>query len=418
MAEEQGEKPLEFNPSNLTVFRSKPSNPSNILNGTKKGVANLTYGIVGALGLILVMPFAGAKSGYESYGIVGAVGGTFAGALGGVVGAVGALLTGLCSFLYYTSLGLIRTPTALLALMQGKQWDKDAEEWVDYDMAVESDILFSITEETFIEHIKEKKTATDLYSPSRKQAEANRDGSAAEGTRPVRKKIVQDRTFYDTLGVEPEATASEIKKAYYLLAKRNHPDRNPGNAEAKANFQRISQAYEVLGDENLRLAYDTRGKSAVEGQTGIEASMLYTLIFGSENFETIIGELQLATQIKLMTEPTKPTEVLRFRQRVRELKCAVVLAARLDAFMEGDEQVRHGANAWRPESSTCILLIRPWSCGWVLSACAVCAMRCVLCPAVYLLTSLSYLYHRCSARRRRTRRRSCPRAPWVARCWA
>jgi hypothetical protein len=333
----------EFNPNNVSLF--KQSNPSNILNGTKKGVGNLTYGIIGALGAILVMPFAGAKSGYESYGVVGAFGGTLVGVLGGVVGAVGSLLTGLFSFLYFTSLGLIRTPAAVVGLAQGKQWDKDAEEWVDYDMAAESEVLFSLTDETFVEHVKEKKTARALYSTTRRQSVSTTpggssgDGAGTDSTKRVKKNVL-DRTFYDVLGVEPEATSSEIKKAYYVLAKKNHPDRNPDNAEAKAAFQRIAHAYEVLGDETLRATYDSRGKAAVEGSTGLDAAMLYTMIFGSENFETIVGELHIATQIKLMLEPTKPTEILRFRQRLRELKCAVVLAAKLDAFMEGDEQVR------------------------------------------------------------------------------
>lgn len=338
----------EFNPSNVSLF--KQSNPSNILNGTKKGVGNLAYGIIGALGVILIAPFAGARSGYESYGYTGAFGGTLVGTIGGVIGAVGVLLSSLYSFLYFTTLGLIRTPTALYSLSLGKQWDKDAEEWIDYDMSVESELLLGITEEAFIEHIQSKKSVTEIYSPSHKLAQNNnqqQDQNTNSTTqdnnnKPIKKKNVQDRAFYDILGVEPEATPSDIKKAYYIQAKKNHPDRNPNNNEAKATFQKISQAYEVLGDENLRLAYDTRGKAAVEGNMGMEASTMYTMIFGSENFETLIGELQIATQVKLMTETTKPTEVLRFRQRIRELKCAMILATKLDAYLEGDEQVRDG----------------------------------------------------------------------------
>lgn len=325
----------EFNPSNLSLFRQ--SNPSNILNGSKKGFGNLTYGLIGALVLILTGPIAGAQSGYSSYGYVGAFGGSILGLIGGAVGAIGALLTSLYSCLYFTTVGLIRTPWAAYSLALGKEWDKDAEEWIDYDMSVESDTLLGINEEAFVEHVNEKKSAKQIYSQKR----TSHTGSTAEGDAPraVKKKNVLDRGFYDILGVEPEATASEIKKAYYIEAKKNHPDRNPDNAEAKANFQKISQAYEVLGDEALRLTYDTRGKAAVEGNTGMEAGTMYTMIFGSENFETIIGELQIATQVKLVTEATKPTEVLRFRQRLRELKLAIILAGKLDAFVDGDEQV-------------------------------------------------------------------------------
>lgn len=259
------------------------------------------------------------------------------GLIGGSLGAIGVLLSSLYSCLYFTTVGLIRTPRAAYSLALGKEWDKDAEEWIDYDMSVESDTLLAVNEEAFVEHVNTKKSAREIYSPKH----CSQVSTAADGDAPrvVKKKNVQDRAFYDILGVEPEATAAEIKKAYYIEARKNHPDRNPDNAEAKANFQKISQAYEVLGDETLRLTYDTRGKSAVEGNTGMEAGTMYTMIFGSENFETIIGELQIATQIKLVTEATKPIEVLRFRQRLRELKLAIILSTKLDGFTAGDEQV-------------------------------------------------------------------------------
>jgi hypothetical protein len=252
------------------------------------------------------------------------------------------LLASLYSCMYFLGLGLVRTPYAMYHISMGQQWDKDAEEWINYDMSVESDILLGISEEKFIAHQKENKEVKKLYSVAEKEkqrAEQGNDGTEGENAKPVPKKNLLDRSFYDALGVEPEATAAEIKRAYYVEARKNHPDRNPDNAEAKANFQKISQAYEVLGDENARYKYDTRGRAAVEGNTGLEPSMLYTLLFGSENFETIIGELYIVTQIKLMTEPTKPVEILRLRQRTRELKLAVMLANKLDGLEEGNEQV-------------------------------------------------------------------------------
>ena len=96
----------------------------------------------------------------------------------------------------------------------------------------------------------------------------------------------------------------------------------------------------MLGDDALRLTYDSKGQSAVENNIPMDAGMLYMLIFGSEDFEPIIGELYFATQIKLMTETTKPvSDVLRFRQRVRELRCAVTLAYRIDGLVDGDEPI-------------------------------------------------------------------------------
>ena len=54
--------------------------------------------------------------------------------------------------------------------------------------------------------------------------------------------------FYKTLGVDKNANAQEIKKAYRKLALQYHPDRNPGNKEAEEKFKQISSAYEVLSN--------------------------------------------------------------------------------------------------------------------------------------------------------------------------
>ncbi len=62
--------------------------------------------------------------------------------------------------------------------------------------------------------------------------------------------------YYKTLGVDRKATAQEIKKAYRKLAREHHPDRNPGNKDAESRFKEVSEAYDVLGDEEKRAQYD------------------------------------------------------------------------------------------------------------------------------------------------------------------
>lgn len=69
------------------------------------------------------------------------------------------------------------------------------------------------------------------------------------------------KDYYQTLGVDKNATQSEIKSAYRKLAKKYHPDLNNGNETAQEKFKDINEAYEVLGDEEKRKKYDTFGSS-------------------------------------------------------------------------------------------------------------------------------------------------------------
>ena len=67
---------------------------------------------------------------------------------------------------------------------------------------------------------------------------------------------VFSKNYYSVLAVSTNASQAEIKKAYYLLAKKHHPDRNPNDEKAEKLFQSVAEAYEVLGDEFKRKEYD------------------------------------------------------------------------------------------------------------------------------------------------------------------
>jgi len=73
------------------------------------------------------------------------------------------------------------------------------------------------------------------------------------------------RDYYEILGVEKDADADDIKRAYRRLAMKHHPDRNPGDAEAEAAFKEAAEAYEVLSDEQKRAQYDRFGHEGVRG---------------------------------------------------------------------------------------------------------------------------------------------------------
>lgn len=78
----------------------------------------------------------------------------------------------------------------------------------------------------------------------------------------------QKRDYYEVLGVAKNAGDAEIKKAYRVLAKKYHPDMNPGDKEAEKKFKEASEAYAILSDPDKRRQYDQFGHAAFEGGGG------------------------------------------------------------------------------------------------------------------------------------------------------
>src|SRR5262245_28108246 len=95
--------------------------------------------------------------------------------------------------------------------------------------------------------------------------------------------------YYATLGVAREAGSEDLKKAYRKLAMQYHPDRNPGDKQAEARFKEISEAYDVLKDDQKRAAYDRYGHAAFEqgGPGGFDFSASGGL---GDIFDQMFGE--------------------------------------------------------------------------------------------------------------------------------
>ena len=80
--------------------------------------------------------------------------------------------------------------------------------------------------------------------------------------------MADKRDYYEVLGVDKNADEATIKKAYRGLAKKYHPDMNPGNAEAEAKFKEVNEAYDVLSDSEKKAKYDQFGHAAFDSTAG------------------------------------------------------------------------------------------------------------------------------------------------------
>ncbi len=96
--------------------------------------------------------------------------------------------------------------------------------------------------------------------------------------------------YYETLGVDRSASADDLKRAYRKLAMKFHPDRNPDNPDAERRFKEVSEAYEVLKDDQRRAAYDQFGHAAfAQGAGGRAGGFDFTSSF-ADVFDDLFGE--------------------------------------------------------------------------------------------------------------------------------
>ncbi|KAF8562005.1 hypothetical protein P879_09449 [Paragonimus westermani] len=90
--------------------------------------------------------------------------------------------------------------------------------------------------------------------------------------RSIHSTFSHKKDYYKILGVDRSASQADIKKAYYELAKKYHPDVNKNDKNAAQKFQEVSEAYEILGDDNKRKQYNAFGSSASSGQGNFSGS--------------------------------------------------------------------------------------------------------------------------------------------------
>ena len=99
------------------------------------------------------------------------------------------------------------------------------------------------------------------------------------------------RDYYEVLGVDRNADDAALKKAYRALAKKYHPDMNPGDKEAEKKFKEASEAYAVLSDAEKRRQYDQFGHAAFEGGAGGAGGGFGGFDFNGADFGDIFGDI-------------------------------------------------------------------------------------------------------------------------------
>eukprot|EP00250_Pteridium_aquilinum_P023326 c26661_g1_i1 orf=441-1409(-) len=151
--------------------------------------------------------------------------------------------------------------------------------------------------------------------------------------------------YYEVLEVNSSASTAEIKKAYFLKARRVHPDKNPNDPEAASKFQVLAEAYQVLSDPIQREAYDKYGKAGVSKDCMMDPAMVFGMVFGSDLFENYIGQLVMASLISIEVQDGEVPvdnkwiqEKLEATQRSREDDLVEKLKNRLSLYIQGDKE--------------------------------------------------------------------------------
>jgi curved DNA-binding protein CbpA len=195
----------------------------------------------------------------------------------------------------------------------------------------------------------------NLESP-KGEGEKPKDGdatpSAADAEAEAQKKeneahgiVGDDVDYYKLLGIEKTATPSEIKKAYYKAAKDCHPDKTD-DPRAEEMFKLVSEAYNILMDEEKRKIYDKHGRKAVMemGSGNMDPTMMIRMMFGGDVFEDLIGELSLIHMMSMDEEmgKAKTEEELMLMVEIKELeKVAHIeknILAKISAYLEGEDK--------------------------------------------------------------------------------
>jgi len=253
--------------------------------GLSSGIKSVAKGTVAGVASLVAQPMVGAKQ--------GGVGGFFAGLAAGVASCVALPATGVCVGAYQVGRGVCNSVEAIDSASKGMVWDEKKREWYHYKL--DDDM-----EEVVILEAERKRKSEQTSSNSTSGPE----------------RAVKDRTYYNLMGVSTNASQAEIKKAYYVKARKCHPDKNPGDPTAANRFQELGHAYQVLANDQSRAAYDRDGLSINDDKnqklhmSDIDPYIFFAVMFGADSVKPYIGELWIANKAEMFLKDSKIAQEL------------------------------------------------------------------------------------------------------------
>lgn len=156
--------------------------------------------------------------------------------------------------------------------------------------------------------------------------------------------MAEKRDYYEVLGVSKTATDDELKKAYRQLAKKYHPDTNPGDKTAEAKFKEASEAYAVLSDPEKRRQYDQFGHSAFEGGAGGAGGFDFSNFDMGDIFGDIFGDLFGSRSRRTSNGPMQGAN-LRTSVRITFEEAVFGTEKELDLNLKDECSACHGSGA-------------------------------------------------------------------------
>ncbi|UKJ90221.2 molecular chaperone DnaJ [Theileria orientalis] len=301
---------VSSNPVISGLFSTR--NPRDITSAVGSGIKSITKGVVIGTTSLVLCPVVGVTN--------DGVTGFFKGVGAGVLAAITLPLAGIGVSLYQVGRGAINTPKAICEKASGKVWNKEKRVWEEN--------WYSLEEEAkMLKEYRESHKESSVPPPNKETYEANTD--------------VFETELYEILQVSPNATQETIRRAYYRLAKKYHPDKNinvDGEEDFNHLFHRLGEAYQILGDEQRRKKYDKYGRSAISDMSIMDSQLFFSMLFGSDTLEPYIGKLRMALYLELEINEnfTPTTHDFEKLQQAREVEIALNLREFLRSFVCGE----------------------------------------------------------------------------------